>query len=422
MDSNLRVAMPVCDIEKEVEPCEEKVVTKITQREEISSGDEEGQPKSDEDDLTESNDTTKKDGDDCADDATDSADETKRDDLSESIDDTKNGDLNSPKSFLESLDLEVPSSYQVEPIDFPKSPFFSMRNESQVNGNSDEEDKSMFQAQLLSNLEDVHLTKDQGLTVKKKKIIPVGSDIFTDTCCDESSFDGSHTSLDEAEFDAYLDSPDELDDSIMERLGQENVEPLPELSAEEERSDSQCWKSCVIAGVERRIDLKVLEPYKKVITHGGYLSKESHNAIVIFSACFLPDRSRADYDYVMNNLFMYVVSTLDQLVTDDYVLIYLHGATARSCMPKFKWLKLCYEMIDRKLKKNLKGLYLVHPTFWLKTLVLMTKPFISSKFSRKLFFIHSLSELFKAVPLEEVYIPERVKKYDELKFNIPSTE
>lgn len=87
-------------------------------------------------------------------------------------------------------------------------------------------------------------------------------------------------------------------------LGQENVEPLPELSAEEERSDSQCWKSCVIAGVERRIDLKVLEPYKKVITHGGYLSKESHNAIVIFSACFLPDRSRADYDYVMNNLFM----------------------------------------------------------------------------------------------------------------------
>lgn len=118
-----------------------------------------------------------------------------------------------------------------------------MRNESQVNGNSDEEDKSMFQAQLLSNLEDVHLTKgcfynyiiqilqykqlqiiytnflyflDQGLTVKKKKIIPVGSDIFTDTCCDESSFDGSHTSLDEAEFDAYLDSPDELDDSIME--------------------------------------------------------------------------------------------------------------------------------------------------------------------------------------------------------------
>ena len=51
---------------------------------------------------------------------------------------------------------------------------------------------------------------------KKKKVIPVANDIFNDTHCDESSFDGSHTSIDDADFDSYLDSPDELDDSIME--------------------------------------------------------------------------------------------------------------------------------------------------------------------------------------------------------------
>lgn len=28
------------------------------------------------------------------------------------------------------------------------------------------------------------------------------------------------------------------------------------------------------------------------------------NAIIIFSGCFLPDRSRRDYQYVMDNLFM----------------------------------------------------------------------------------------------------------------------
>lgn len=50
----------------------------------------------------------------------------------------------------------------------------------------------------------------------KKKVIPVGHDIFIDSCCDESSLDGSQTSLDEPDFEAYLDSPDELDDSIME--------------------------------------------------------------------------------------------------------------------------------------------------------------------------------------------------------------
>jgi hypothetical protein len=74
--------------------------------------------------------------------------------------------------------------------------------------------------------------------------------------------------------------------------------------------------------------------------------------------------------------FSYVLTTLDELITEDYILIYLHGATSRSCMPTFSWLKRCYQMIDRRLRKNLKGLYLVHPTFWLKTIVIMTRPFI----------------------------------------------
>ncbi|OTF81388.1 hypothetical protein BLA29_012810 [Euroglyphus maynei] len=73
------------------------------------------------------------------------------------------------------------------------------------------------------------------------------------------------------------------------------------------------------------------------------------------------------------------------MVADDYILIYLHnnggnvnGHQQQSVnnMPTFSWLKRCYQMIDRKLKKNLKGLFLVHPTFWLKTLIIMSKPFI----------------------------------------------
>lgn len=60
------------------------------------------------------------------------------------------------------------------------------------------------------------------------------------------------------------------------------------------------------------IDMKVIEPYKKVISHGGYIhsSPEGHNdaqgstiAIIIFNACYLPDRARKDYNYVMEHLF-----------------------------------------------------------------------------------------------------------------------
>ncbi|GLH05755.1 Uncharacterized protein GBIM_11331 [Gryllus bimaculatus] len=216
---------------------------------------------------------------------------------------------------------------------------------------------------------------------------------------------------DDADLDALLspgvDTPDELEDSILERLGEPPpmttpaAAPIPELTAAEERVESRNWRSCVI------------EPYKRVLSHGGYLTAGSHNAIIVFSACFLPDRSRVDYDYVMDNLFLYVLTTLDQLITEDYVLIYLHGATQRSCMPTFTWLKRCYQLIDRRLRKNLKGLYLVHPTFWLKTIVLMTKPFISSKFSRKLRFVDNLAELAAIVPLEQASIPDRVKQLDD---------
>ena len=41
-----------------------------------------------------------------------------------------------------------------------------------------------------------------------------------------------------------------------------------------------------------------------------------------------------------NRFFRYVLTTLDQLIAEDYVLIYLHGATTRSNMPSFAWLKV----------------------------------------------------------------------------------
>lgn len=208
-----------------------------------------------------------------------------------------------------------------------------------------------------------------------------------------------------------IETPDELGDSVLGRDDSTLSDSIPEMSAREEYAEERSWRTCNVGGIERKIDMRVIDPYKKVLSHGGYFG-EDRQAIIVFSACHLPDRCRRDYDYVMDNLFLYVLSTLDQLVAESYVLIYLHGATERSKMPSFGWLKRCYQMIDRRLRKNLKGLYLVHPTFWLKTIVIMTRPFISSKFSRKLRFVYNLEELSGLVPLDHVCIPDKVKQYD----------
>lgn len=188
-------------------------------------------------------------------------------------------------------------------------------------------------------------------------------------------------------------------------------EPIPEYSADDEYQDAKHWRGVEINGKQQKIDLRVIDPYKKVLSHGGYYG-DGLNAIIVFSGCYLPDRNRKDYQYVMNNLFLYVISTLELLVAEDYMIVYFHGATPRRQMPSFGWLKKCYQMIDRRLKKNLKGLLLLHPTLWLRTIVLMTKPFISSKFSSKLRFVRTLHDLSKIVPMEYIYVPDQVQKYD----------
>lgn len=107
----------------------------------------------------------------------------------------------------------------------------------------------------------------------------------------------------------------------------------------------------------------------------------------------------------------YVIKTLDQFVTEDYILIYLHGGSNHT-VPPLPWLKKCYHLLDRRIRKSLKNLYMVHPTFWLKSVVWMARPFISSKFWRKLVYIRTLDDLYQIVPVEKAAVPEKVKIYD----------
>ncbi|XP_050693192.1 uncharacterized protein LOC126983964 isoform X2 [Eriocheir sinensis] len=186
---------------------------------------------------------------------------------------------------------------------------------------------------------------------------------------------------------------------------------IPELTAAEESFEERHWRSIVIGGVWHRIDMKVIAPYKKCVSHGGYLG-QNQNAVIVISACQLPDRSRRDYNYVMDNLFLYVLSTLEQLIADDYILLYLAGGTPKSSMPSFHWLKRAYQMIDRKLRKNLKSLHVVHPTFWVRAVVAFSRPFISTKFYRKLTFVNNLTELAQMIPLDQLDIPDAVKQAD----------
>ncbi|KAM4616474.1 protein prune homolog 2-like [Polymixia lowei] len=220
-----------------------------------------------------------------------------------------------------------------------------------------------------------------------------------------------------------LDTPDEADSLEINRHGDSEPsnqgpagaasDAIPEYSVAEERRDSRLWRSVVIGEQEHRVDMKSIEPYQRVISHGGYYGDQ--NAIIVFAACFLPDSNCDNYHYVMENLFLYVISTLELMVAEDYMIVYLNGATPRRRMPGFGWMKKCYQMIDRRLKKNLKLFIIVHPSWFIRTVLGLTRPFISSKFSSKIKYVHSLAELRGMIPMEYVHIPPSIVKYEEEK-------
>ncbi|XP_039086561.1 BCL2/adenovirus E1B 19 kDa protein-interacting protein 2 isoform X1 [Hyaena hyaena] len=189
---------------------------------------------------------------------------------------------------------------------------------------------------------------------------------------------------------------------------------ITEYTAAEEKEDGRRWRMFRIGEQDHRVDMKAIEPYKKVISHGGYYG-DGLNAIVVFAVCFMPESGQPNYRYLMDNLFKYVIGTLELLVAENYMIVYLNGATTRRKMPSLGWLRKCYQQIDRRLRKNLKSLIIVHPSWFIRTLLAVTRPFISSKFSQKIRYVFNLAELAELVPMEYVGIPECIKQYEEEK-------
>jgi len=139
---------------------------------------------------------------------------------------------------------------------------------------------------------------------------------------------------------------------------------------------------------------------------------------IILSACRLPKEEvirNSDFktvDKFYECLLKYCLRTFDQYADMDYVVIYFHHGLRSYNRPSYSWLMKAYVKVDRKYKKNVKAVYIVHPTKWIKFLWPVLRPFISSKFSRKVTYINRLSELNEYVHLTNIRIPVEVKEFD----------
>lgn len=99
---------------------------------------------------------------------------------------------------------------------------------------------------------------------------------------------------------------------------------------------------------------------------------------------------------------------MDQFVENDYVLIYFHQGLKDESKPSVQFLWNSYKELDRRYKKNLKNLYVVHPTMFIKFVWNFFKPFISEKFKNKLMYVSSIEELKTLLKITTLNLPDGI--------------
>ncbi|KAF7297625.1 Rho GTPase-activating protein 8 [Mycena kentingensis (nom. inval.)] len=131
--------------------------------------------------------------------------------------------------------------------------------------------------------------------------------------------------------------------------------------------------------------------------------------MVVINASALPDPKEYNYDALLTRILAY----LNLYVESDYAVV-LFAAGVRNT-PGWNWVWKAYRSLNRKYRKHLKRLYLVHSSFFSKMLFSLAGAIISPKFFRKIVYIATLSELACHIPLTQIDIPPAVYQ-ENLKF------
>lgn len=111
---------------------------------------------------------------------------------------------------------------------------------------------------------------------------------------------------------------------------------------------------------------------------------------------------------IFSSSFRFIITQMKPYVHDDYVIVYFHQGLNEANKPSIQFLWNSYKELDRNFRKNLKRLYVVHPTWTIKVIWNFFKPFISEKFKNKLVYISSLDQLRPALGLNNLKLPEKI--------------
>ncbi|KAJ8645765.1 hypothetical protein MRB53_007513 [Persea americana] len=143
----------------------------------------------------------------------------------------------------------------------------------------------------------------------------------------------------------------------------------------------------------------------KIVYRGG-VDSEGRPVMVVVGAHFL----LRCLD--LERFVLHVVKEFEPLIQKPYTIVYFHSAASLQLQPDLGWMRRLQQILGRKHQRNLHAIYILHPTFGLKTAIFALQLFVDGEVWRKVVYVDRLLQLFRYVPRDQLTIPDFVFQHD----------
>lgn len=133
--------------------------------------------------------------------------------------------------------------------------------------------------------------------------------------------------------------------------------------------------------------------------------RQGHYVFAIY-ACRLPTQSLLGG--TTETLTSFIIQKMQPYVENDYSIVYYHQGLQDDNKPPATFLWNAYKDLDRSFKKNLKMLFVVHPTWWIRGVWYFFRSFVSVKFKNKIIYTSSLAELRQSLGISNLNVPQNI--------------
>ncbi|XP_060186067.1 uncharacterized protein LOC132615475 isoform X2 [Lycium barbarum] len=143
----------------------------------------------------------------------------------------------------------------------------------------------------------------------------------------------------------------------------------------------------------------------KIVYRGG-VDSEGRPVMVVVGAHFL----LRCLD--LERFIIHVVKEFEPLIQKPYSIVYFHSAATLQMQPDLGLMKRIQQILGRKHQRNLHAIYVLHPTFGLKSAIVALQLFVDNVVWKKVVYVDRLLQLFRYVPREQLTIPDFVFQHD----------